>query len=310
MADKRHLTNNEILSLAENVADQICRAHGGQHLFHGAPYVIAYPVPRGGIPAAYAVQGAYGKSRFVIVDDPRSAQVFIDDIVDSGETKKTYLEKYPGKKFFALIDKTVSHAFEYLKDEWIVFPWEGDTTGSVETNITRLLQFIGEDPTREGLLETPKRVVKAWEEWARGYRMQPADVLKTFTDGADGVDEMVIQRNIPFYSHCEHHLAPFFGTITIAYVPDKRIVGLSKLARLAYVFARRLQVQERLTNQIADALLEHLNPKGVGVVVKARHLCMESRGVDKQGCETVTSALRGVLKDKPEARAEFMDLAR
>jgi GTP cyclohydrolase I len=176
--------------------------------------------------------------------------------------------------------------------------------------IRKLIEFIGEDPNREGLKETPSRVLKAYKEWCSGYNKDPAEILKCFEDGSEGVDEMVIEKDLPFYSLCEHHFAPFFGTITIAYIPDRKIVGLSKLDRLADIFARRLQVQERLTNQIADALQSHLNPKGVGVVVKARHLCMESRGVQKQGQHTITSALRGVIKEKPEARAEFLEFTR
>lgn len=173
-----------------------------------------------------------------------------------------------------------------------------------------LLQAIGEDPMRPGLLETPMRVAKAWGEWTDGYGKNPADVLKTFEDGAEGVDEMVTQKDIEIYSHCEHHMAPFFGVAHIAYIPNGKIVGLSKLARLADIFAHRLQVQERLTNQIADALVEHLQPIGVGVVVEAKHFCMCSRGVNKQGSTTITSALRGAIKDKPEARAEFLAFAR
>lgn len=159
---------------------------------------------------------------------------------------------------------------------------------------------------REGLMETPGRVAKAWEFWTRGYGMNPADILKVFEDGADNYDEMVLVRDIPLYSKCEHHLADIFGTACVAYIPNGRIVGLSKISRLVDCFARRLQVQERLTVQIADALVEHLQPLGVGVLVRARHMCMESRGICQQGHHTVTTALRGVLKDKPEARAEFM----
>ena len=173
-----------------------------------------------------------------------------------------------------------------------------------------LLGIAGEDPGRGGLVETPARVAKAWQFWTQGYEQDPADVLKTFEDGAEGCDEMVIVRNIPFYTHCEHHLAPFFGTATIGYLPDGKVVGLSKLPRVLNVFARRLQVQERLTVQVADALMEHLQPKGVGVVVKARHMCMESRGICQQGSETITSALRGAFKDQPSARAEFLALTR
>lgn len=162
---------------------------------------------------------------------------------------------------------------------------------------------------REGLQETPDRVAKAWEFWTSGYAMDPATILKTFEDGAEGVDEMVVVKDIPVYSHCEHHMAAIFGTATIGYLPNKRIVGLSKLSRLVNVFARRLQVQERMTCQIADAMVEHLEPIGCGVVIKARHMCMESRGVCQQGHHTITSALRGVFKNEPDARSEFLRLA-
>lgn len=162
---------------------------------------------------------------------------------------------------------------------------------------------------RPGLQETPDRVAKAWEFWTSGYDKSAADVLKVFEDGAENYDEMVLVKDIPIYSHCEHHLAPIFGTASIAYIPNGRIVGLSKLSRLADLHARRLQVQERLTNDIAQDLWTHLEPKGVGVIIKARHMCMESRGLCQQGHHTITSALRGVIKEQPDARAEFLRLA-
>lgn len=171
------------------------------------------------------------------------------------------------------------------------------------------LSLLDPEANREGLAETPDRVAKAWKFWTSGYHKDAADILKVFEDGADGYDQMVIVKDIPIYSKCEHHLADIFGTATIAYIPNGRIVGLSKLSRLADMFARRLQVQERLTGQIADALEEHLNPLGVGVLIRARHMCMESRGLCQQGHHTITSALRGVLKDQPETRAEFMTIA-
>lgn len=177
-----------------------------------------------------------------------------------------------------------------------------------------LMSILGRtDPTeldREGLKDTPERMAAAWRKWTSGYTMDPASVLTCFEDGAKDYDEMVVVKALPFYSHCEHHLAPFFGLATIAYVPKGRIVGLSKLARLLDIFALRLQVQERMTVQIVEALMQHLDPLGAGCIVQARHLCMESRGVQKQGHITVTSCLRGVLITKPEARAEFMALAR
>lgn len=170
-------------------------------------------------------------------------------------------------------------------------------------------EVIEQDPSREGLQETPARVVKAWKHWCSGYNVDIGKLLKTFEDGAENYDEMVLVKDIPIYSKCEHHLADIFGTATIAYIPNGRVVGLSKLSRVADAFARRLQVQERLTTQIADALNEHLQPKAVGVIVKARHMCMESRGICQQGHHTVTSALRGVFKTDPTARAEFLRLA-
>lgn len=171
-----------------------------------------------------------------------------------------------------------------------------------------LLRYIGEDPAREGLIETPSRFLKAWREYTRGYLEKPEDVLKSFEDGAERVDEMVIVRDIPVYSLCEHHLAPFFGKAYVGYIPDQRILGLSKISRLVEVFARRLQVQERLTNQIADALDTHLQPLGVAVVIECRHMCMESRGVRHTGTATVTSALRGSIKKDPDSRREFLSL--
>ena len=185
-----------------------------------------------------------------------------------------------------------------------------DLTGLTadERVIRALLDLIGENPDREGLRETPRRVVKAWKEWAQGYAIDPTTILKTFEDGAENCDELVIVHNIPVVSKCEHHLADIAGIAHVGYIPDGKIVGLSKLARLTDLFARRLQVQERLTSQIADALDTHLNPKGVGVIVRASHACMSSRGVKIHGSVTTTSAMRGVLRTKPEARAEFLQL--
>jgi GTP cyclohydrolase I len=171
-----------------------------------------------------------------------------------------------------------------------------------------LLLRLGEDTNREGLAETPARAWAAWRFWTSGYNQDPAAILKCFVDGAEKADELVFQGSIPLFSMCEHHLAPIYGVAHIGYIPQGKIVGLSKMARLVEVFARRLQTQERMTNQVADAMTEHLNPLGVGVVFECRHLCIESRGVQKAGSITVTSALRGALKEKPEARAEFLSL--
>jgi GTP cyclohydrolase I len=179
-----------------------------------------------------------------------------------------------------------------------------------ENDWRRFLISLGEDPNRSGLRETPARVEKAWKHWTSGYTQNPAELLKTFEDGAEQYNELIVVRNIPVYSHCEHHLAPFFGKATIGYMPDGKIVGLSKLTRLMECFAKRLQVQERLTIQVANALMESLQPKAVGVVIRCRHLCMESRGIRTPGEETVTSAMLGELQPNLAMRTEFLGLAR
>lgn len=262
-----------------------------------------YGVPRGGIPVAYLVADEESLS-----ETPGNATLIVDDIVDSGKTKDRYEKQFPETTFLALADFLDPAP---VKGQWIVFPWEnGATDTSGDDIVIRLLQYIGEDPNREGLKETPQRVLNAWKEfWAEGYGKDPAVHFKCFQDGGEKYDEMLWEKDLPFYSHCEHHLAPFFGTITIAYIPNNRVLGISKFKRVLDVFARRLQVQERLTVQIADTIQKHLDPKGVGVVIKARHLCMESRGVSCQGQTTVTSALRGVFLE-PAVRNEFLAIAR
>jgi len=173
--------------------------------------------------------------------------------------------------------------------------------------VRRILTEVGENPERDGLKDTPMRVAKALQEFTSGYTIDPAKLLTTFEETE--YDEMVIVKDIPIYSKCEHHLETFFGTVTIGYIPQGRVVGLSKLSRLADVYAKRLQVQERLTHQIADALFtSEIKPRGVGVLVSCRHMCMEARGICKQGHHTITSALRGVIKEGMP-RAEFLKLA-
>ena len=169
-----------------------------------------------------------------------------------------------------------------------------------------LLRWIGEDPQREGLQETPQRVVKAFQEHFKGYLVDPADILRKTFDEVEGYDEMVVLRDISFESHCEHHLAPIIGRAHVAYLPVRRVVGISKLARVVEAFAKRLQIQERMTAQIADAIAEVLQPRGVGVVVEATHHCMTTRGIHKPGSLMVTSRLLGEFKTNPETRREFL----
>ncbi len=186
--------------------------------------------------------------------------------------------------------------------------WNEPATGTrFESAVRDMLALVGEDPSREGLLKTPERVERAMRWLTRGYELDAADVIGDALFEEDH-QNMVVVRDIEFYSMCEHHMLPFFGKAHVAYIPDGRIVGLSKVARVVDVFARRLQVQERLTDQIAQALEDALRPRGVGVVLEASHFCMMMRGVEKQNSRTLTSALRGVFREDASTRNEFLRL--
>ncbi len=191
----------------------------------------------------------------------------------------------------------------------------GDATRSAEARPTRaeaeaavrtLSRWAGDDPARQGLRDTPARVARAYEEWFAGYRDDPARLLETCFEEIAGYDEMVLLRDIRFHSHCEHHMAPVIGRAHIGYLPDRRVVGISKLARLVRVFARRLQIQERLTAEIADALERTLKPLGVAVVIEASHQCMTTRGVQSCGANLVTSRMLGVFRTQVQTRQEFL----
>ncbi|AOZ92345.1 GTP cyclohydrolase I FolE [Paenibacillus crassostreae] len=178
----------------------------------------------------------------------------------------------------------------------------------IEYHIEQILNLVGEDAKREGLLETPARVTRMYEEIFAGYEVDPRDVLGVTFD--ENHEELVIVKDIVYYSQCEHHMAPFFGKIHIGYIPSGKIAGLSKFARLVEAITRRLQVQERITSQIADIINEVLQPNGVMVVVEGEHLCMCSRGVKKPGSKTVTSAVRGIFREDSASRAEFLSLVK
>jgi GTP cyclohydrolase I len=187
------------------------------------------------------------------------------------------------------------------RHEVLEFPTDSAASEAVIT----ILRFIGEDPSRDGLADTPERVLRAWREMTSGYGDDPAEILaRTFDETSD---EMVVLRNISFHSTCEHHLLPFYGEVSVGYLPGK-VAGISKLARLVDCFARRLQIQERLTRQIAESIEEHLDARGVGVIVRAHHLCMGCRGVRQQNTEMVTSSMLGTLRSDAMARAEFLRL--
>ena len=175
-----------------------------------------------------------------------------------------------------------------------------------EAAVRTLLQWAGDDPSRDGLIDTPARVVRAYEEYFAGYDDDPKKILGRSFDETEGYDEVVVLKDIPFASHCEHHIAPILGKVHIAYLPESRVVGISKLARLVETYGRRLQIQEKMTAQIANTLNEVLDPKGVAVVIEAAHECMTTRGIDKPGVSMVTSTMLGAFREDPSTRREFM----
>lgn len=247
-----------------------------------------YGVPRG---------GQYIAAMLNPVDTIDEADVIIDDLIDSGTTQNKY--KQYNKPFIGLFNKQTE---EELKGKWLIFPWEQKDKIPVEENFVRILEYLGEDPNREGLRDTPKRYIKFLKEF-----LKPKEFNFTTFD-AEGTDEMIIQTNIPFYSLCEHHIAPFFGVANVAYIPNGKIVGLSKLARTVDLYANRFQNQERITTQIAERLQKELQPKGVAVTLKAQHLCMCMRGVKKHDTWTHTSKMIGAFKQDQKARNEFLSL--
>lgn len=281
MTEKLYLTWQNVRERL--IALNIKHGHRAETKFYG--------VPRG---------GAYLSAMLTPVNNPRAADVIIDDIVDSGATRERYAKKYPGIPFVALIEKEEHDA---LGKPWVVFPWEQRDDGdeeSAEENVLRILQRF-DDPTREGLRETPKRYIK----FLREFTSPPEFNFTTFA--SEGMDEMIVQKDIEFYSLCEHHLAPFFGKAHVAYIPNGKLVGLSKLARTVELYSRHFQNQERITSQVAERLQDELHPRGVAVVLEAQHLCMGMRGVRKNAM-TTTSKLLGMFKEDEKARAEFLNL--
>ena len=182
--------------------------------------------------------------------------------------------------------------------------------GQAEAAVRTLLRWAGEDPSREGLIDTPKRVARAYRDWFSGYQVDPAEYLRRTFEEVAGYDEMIVLRDIEFESHCEHHMAPIIGRAHIGYLPTDKVVGISKLARVLEGFARRFQVQEKLTAQVAHCIEDVLHPRGVGVVIEAVHQCMTTRGVHKRGVSMVTSQMLGAFREDARTRAEFMQLIR
>ena len=180
------------------------------------------------------------------------------------------------------------------------------TREQAEAAVRTLLSWAGEDPTREGLLDTPKRVAKAYRDWFSGYALDPDDYLARTFEEVAGYDELIVLRDIQFESHCEHHMAPIIGRAHVGYLPDGKVVGISKLARVVDAYARRFQVQEKMTAQVADCIADVLQPRGVGVVIEATHECMTTRGVHKRGVSMITSKMLGTFREDARTRAEFL----
>jgi GTP cyclohydrolase I len=279
-----------------------------------------YGIPRGGV--LVALELAHHLD-LPLTEKPDDFTLIVDDLIDSGETLREVVIEHTTPNWDALKPKTeviyncavlyskphspkVKFVHEHLKENaWIEFFYENTET-DIQSNITRILEFIGENPNREGLIDTPKRVVKMYEEIFGGYKMNE-EVLYKATFESD-IDEMVLIKDIPFFSYCEHHMVPIFGKVHIAYIPKGKVLGLSKFSRLVDIYARRLQIQEQLTCQIAESIEKHLSPLGIGVIIEARHLCTEMRGIKKHNNTTVTSVTKGVFRDKKETREEFLNL--
>ena len=185
-------------------------------------------------------------------------------------------------------------------------PMKKPTEKEIHEAVRKLLLWAGDDPDREGLVGTPDRVARAYKEFLAGYEQDPEEILRTTFEEVEGYDEMVLVKDIGVESHCEHHMVPIIGRAHIAYIPNNRVVGISKLARVVDIFAKRLQIQEKMTAQIANSIENVLKPKGIAVVIDASHQCMTTRGVNKPESSTVTSAMRGVFKDNPRTRNEFL----
>jgi len=257
-----------------------------------------YGVPRGGCLVAMEVSK---RTHLKLTDKIIDMCVVVDDLIDSGRTKN----KYKDYIFEVLINKQTDKKY---KNEWIEF-WYENTESDDNDLIVRMMERIGENPSREGLKDTPKRIINMWKEIYRGYDESKKPKIAIFENGNDGIsyDQMIIDEG-SYYSQCEHHMVPFFGNYWFAYIPDKKILGLSKVARIVDFYSAKLQIQERLVKEILDEIETHVKPKGIALVMKGEHLCKTMRGVKKKG-NMITSDLRGVFRNG-EARQEFLRLIR
>jgi len=295
--------NEKIISLAYKITNQ-------------AQYKSLYGIPRGGTYIAIAFSQIL-HTPLVNKDEIDNKTLIVDDIIDSGTTRN----RYPDNDFICLYGKNKKTSEDsqgiitYVGttvNEFVEFFWEKEKNeGPAEDAILRIIQSIEEDPNRKGIIETPKRVINSFKELYAGYRQNPKDVFKVF-DEEEQIGGLVYLKDIEFYSMCEHHMLPFYGSAFIAYIPDGPVIGVSKLARLLDVFSRRLQIQERIAEQVTNSLMKYLNPIGAACLIEAKHLCIACRGVQKQNSIMGYSSLKGVFLEESDkgiaTRNELMAL--
>lgn len=308
MKEKLYFSWEDFYFLADTIVNEM--------LEFNQNYNNIYAVPRGGqVLATYLSH--YLEMPMISKDKITDKTLIVDDIIDSGSTRK----RFKLTNDFVCLHSSKKENLQFISnrntieitDKWVVYPWEEEEQSSVDDTVIRFLEYIGEDPNREGLADTPKRVIKSWNELYNGYEKNILDIMTTFEAPNNKMyNQIVLLKDIELFSMCEHHILPFIGKAHIAYIPDMRVIGISKLARIMEVYARRLQIQERLGHEITEAIMYYLAPKGAACIIEAQHLCMRMRGVSKQNSTMITSSLKGVfLQDNDQgrsARKELMDL--
>jgi len=302
------------ISLAEfqNLCEQLSNS------IKWSKYSSIYGVPSGGVPVAMELSRISGvplQESYIFDGKPDTHCLVVDDIIDSGGTRNKFTKNDFAslvlKNSAKLIPSKMKTYHSIIHDGWVHFFWE-KSNGGIEDNIIRILEYIGEDPNREGLIDTPNRVTRSWLELFSGYKQDVNSIVKSFE--SDGYSEIVLLKDIEFYSTCEHHMLPFMGKGHIAYIPNNRVIGISKLARILDAFSRRLQIQERIGEQVTNLIMTELDAVGAACILEASHLCMRCRGVGKQNSTMVTSSLKGIFIEPSTkglaARNELMGLVR
>lgn len=307
-----HLISEVVTKIRSNCLDSNTTWHERTSVTF--PWKYIYGVPRGGFSVAVALSYEMGLNLLNSLENKKTTKdvLVVDDVVGTGETRKRYCDfdfaclhskvDYGELELCASGKTVVGQFLPY--NEWVTYPWEETESKGPEDAVVRQLEYIGEETKREGLQETPARVVKSWDEIYSGYGENPEDMITTFEN--DEYQQMVVIKDCELFSMCEHHLLPFIGKAHIAYIPNGRVIGASKLIRLLEVYARRAQIQERIGDQVTNALMEYLEPEGAACRIEAQHLCMMARGVAKQNSKMVTTSLKGSFLDDEKVREEFL----